>query len=122
MANCTCKRSKGVQSIPEKPEFWVAGIINLCYFADITVNHKHYRSMFTKIFWPEIDNLDTKGVFFQQVRIMCDTTNDTLNILNKRFVGIIISCGGDVNCPPKSCDSTILNLFLSGLFKLRLHA
>ena len=44
----------------------------------------------------------------------------TMDILHKRFEGMVIS-RGDVNWPPRSCDLTPLDFFLWGYLKSQIY-
>lgn len=48
-------------------------------------------------------------MWFQQDGATCHTANATMDILHERFEGMVISRGGDVNWPPRSCDLTPLD-------------
>jgi len=44
-----------------------------------------------------------------------------MDILHERFEDMVISRGGDVNWPPRSCDLTPLDFFLWGYFKSQIY-
>jgi len=44
-----------------------------------------------------------------------------MDILHERFEGMVISRGGDVNWPPRSCDLTPLDFFLWGYLKSQIY-
>ena len=44
-------------------------------------------------------------------------SNETMALLRDKFNGRVISRGGDVNWPTRSCDLTPLDFFYLGLFE-----
>ncbi|XP_012057463.1 PREDICTED: uncharacterized protein LOC105620583 [Atta cephalotes] len=107
--------------------FWSGGIIGPYFFQNeadvaITVNGERYRSMQLKqLLVPKMDDMDTDNMWFQQDSATCHTPHATVDILHERFEGMIISRGGDVNWPPKSCDLTPLDFFLWGYLKSQVY-
>jgi len=67
-----------------------------------------------------MDDMDTDNMF-QQDGATCYTPHATIDILHERFESIIISRGGDVNWPPRSCDLTPLDFFLWGYLKSQIY-
>lgn len=107
--------------------FWADGVIGSYFFENnvgqaITVNGERYISMITNFFWPELGNLDTNDIWFQQDGATCHTAHATLDILHEQFEGMVISRGGDVNWPPRSFDFTLLDFFLRGFLKSQVYA
>lgn len=107
--------------------FWAGGIIGPYFFeneagAAITVNGERYRSMITNFFWPKLDDMDTDDMWFQQDGATCHTAHATMDILHERFPDMVISRGGDINWPPRSCDLTPLDFFLWGYLKSLVYA
>ncbi|MFR7076297.1 DUF4817 domain-containing protein [Streptococcus pneumoniae] len=90
--------------------------------AAITVNGERYRSMITNFFWPKLDDMDTDDMWFQQDGATCHTAHATMDILHERFPDMVISRGGDINWPPRSCDLTPLDFFLWGYLKSLVYA
>ena len=70
---------------------WVGGTAVGPYFYEkelyqfFTVNSEHYRSMLTKYYCLELDDLGTEDIWFQ---------TDTMH---KQFKSMIINCEGDIN-------------------------
>jgi len=44
-----------------------------------------------------MDDMNTDNMWFQQDGATCHTPHATMDILNERFKGMIISRGGDMN-------------------------
>ena len=86
-----------------------------------TVNGIRYREMITNFLWPEIEDMDLDDMWFQQDDATCHTDNETMALLRKKFNGRIISCRGDANWPPRSCDFTPLDFFLWGYLKEKVY-
>lgn len=68
-----------------------------------------------RFFWPAVDGINLRNMWFQQYGATCHTARDTLTLLHEKFEGSVISRNGDVNWPPRSCDLTSLDFF-SGAF------
>jgi len=111
-----------LQMYPEKVTvwcgFWSGGIISPYFFQNeagvaITVNDERYRSIISNIL-PKMDNMDTDNMRFQQDGATCYTSHATIDILHERFKGMVISRGGDMNWPLRSCDLMSLDFFLWG--------
>ncbi|GFU51920.1 hypothetical protein TNCV_3734251 [Trichonephila clavipes] len=66
--------------------------------------------MITNFFIPELNNHDVQELWFQQT---CHTARATIDLLKDTFGDRIISRFGPVNWPPRSCDLTPLDYFLS---------
>lgn len=107
--------------------FWAGGIIGPFFFENdvgeaITVNGERYRRMITDLFLPALDDMGLDDMWFQQDGATCHTADATMNILQQRFAGMVISRRGDVNWPPRSCDLTPLDFFLWGFLKSQVYA
>lgn len=76
----------------------------------MTINGERYRWMITNFFWPELDDMGTNDMWFEQDGATCHTAYVTLDILHEQFEGVVISRKGDVNWPQRSCDLTPLVL------------
>ena len=74
--------------------------------------------MITDFFWPKLKDMDVVDMWFQQEGATYHTVNATMDILHELFEDLVISRGGDVNWPPRSCDSTPLDFVLWGGFKV----
>ncbi|KZC10810.1 hypothetical protein WN55_01822 [Dufourea novaeangliae] len=61
-------------------------------------------------------------MWFQQDGGTSHIANATIDIRHERFQGMVISRGGDVNWPPRSCDLTRLHFFLWGFLKSQVYA
>lgn len=116
---------------PEKLTVWCGlwrhGIIGPYFFKDergktVTVNGERYRAMITEFVWPELDGMDLDDMWFQQDGATSHTANVTLELLQEKFPGRVISKKGDVNWPPRSCDLTPLDFFLWGYVKSLVYA
>ena len=71
--------------------------------------------MISNFLWPKMDDMDTDNMWFQQMDgAMCHTPHAMMDILHERFEGMVISRGGHVNWPSRSCDLTPLDFFLWG--------
>ncbi|GFX33616.1 transposable element Tc3 transposase [Trichonephila clavipes] len=61
-------------------------------------------------------------LWFQQDGATCHTARATINLLKDTFGDRLISRFGPVNWPPRSCDLTPLDYFLSGYVKSSVYA
>jgi len=78
--------------------------------------------MISNFLWPKMDDMDTDNMWFQQDGVTsCHTPHATMNILHERFEGMVISRGGDVNWPLRSCDLTPLDFFFWGYLKSQVY-
>ncbi|XP_050310837.1 uncharacterized protein LOC126747933 [Anthonomus grandis grandis] len=107
--------------------FWAGGVIGPYFFEDamgnaLTVNGDRYRAMINDFLWPQLDDMDLTDIWFQQDGATCHTARATLDLLHEKFNGFIISRGGDVHWPPRSCDITPLDFFLWGYVKSQVYA
>lgn len=107
--------------------FWFGGIIGPYFFEDaqgaaLTVNGDRYRTMIMNFLWPRMDGMDLTNMWFQQDGATCHTAREKLNLLDEKFEGFVISRGGDINWPPRSCDLTPLDYFLWGYVKSLVYA
>ncbi|KAL7631743.1 UNVERIFIED_CONTAM: hypothetical protein RMT77_017952 [Armadillidium vulgare] len=110
---------------------WAGGIIGPYFFQNeagqaVTVNGGvRYREMITNFLWHELEEgMDVDDMWwFQQDGATCHTANnETMAILRDKFNGRVISRGGDVNWPPRSCcDLTPLDFFLWGYLKEKVY-
>lgn len=78
--------------------------------------------MISNFLWPKLDDMDTEDMWFQQDGSTCHTAHATIDILRERFEGMVISRNCDINWPPRLCDLTPLDLFLSGYLKSKVYA
>ncbi|GFU97705.1 putative DD41D transposase [Trichonephila clavipes] len=106
---------------------WSGGIIGPYFFKtdedhNVTVNGDRYRAMITNFFIPELNNHDVQELWFQQDGATCHTARATIDLLKDTFGDRLISCFGPVNWPPRSCDLTPLDYFLSGYVKSLVYA
>ncbi|XP_050310807.1 uncharacterized protein LOC126746540 [Anthonomus grandis grandis] len=92
------------------------------YGQRVTVNGDRYRAMINDFLWPQLDDMDLTDIWFQQDGATCHTARATLDLLHEKFNGFIISRGGDVHWPPRSCDKTPLDFFLWGYVKSQVYA
>lgn len=107
--------------------FWSGGIIGPYFFENanevaLTVNSERYRVMIRDFLWPTVDGMDLRNTWFQQDGATSHTARVTLTLLQERFPGSVISRGGDVNWPPRSCDLTPMDFFLWGFLKSQVYA
>lgn len=105
---------------------WAEGVIGPYFFENheenaVTVNAVRYRSMITDFLWQELEGVDIEEVWFQQDGATCHTTRETIDLLQTRFPGRVISRNGDINWPPRSCDLTPLDFFLWGYLKNKVY-
>ena len=122
-----------IEELPMHPKrvtvwcgFWAGGLIGPYFFENengiaITVNGIRYREMITNFLWHEIDDMDVEDIWFQQDGATCHTANETMQLLQTKFNGRVISQRGDVNWPPRSCDLTPLDFFLWGYLKDKVY-
>lgn len=82
-----------------------------------TVNGERYRQMLNNFLWPRLEDMDLNNLYFQQDGATCHTARETLNLLQEKFPGRVISRNGDVDWPARSCDLTPLDFFLWGFLK-----
>ncbi|GFU34078.1 putative DD41D transposase [Trichonephila clavipes] len=116
---------------PEKLTVWCAlwacGIIGPYFFKNdegynVTVNGNRYRAMITNFFIPELNDHDVQELWFQQDGATCHTARATIDLLKDTFGDSLISRFGPVNWPPRSCNLTPLDYFLSGYVKSLVYA
>ncbi|GFS97099.1 uncharacterized protein TNCV_184501 [Trichonephila clavipes] len=101
---------------------WAGGIIGPYFFKNgeghnVTVNGDEYRAMITNFFIPELNNHDLQELWFLQDGATCHTACATIDLLKDTFGDRLILRFGPVNWPPRSCDLTPLDYFLSGYVK-----
>lgn len=82
----------------------------------------HNSEMLTDFFWGELVDIDLEDVWFQQDAATCHTARETMQLLQTKFSGQVISRFGDHNWPPRSCDLTLLDFFLWGFLKSKVYA
>lgn len=70
--------------------------------------------MITDFSWPEIDQIGTPDLWFQQDGAEAHTALQTTNLLNVKFLDRVIKKYSDVNRPPRSCNLTLKYYFLWG--------
>ncbi|GFU92722.1 putative DD41D transposase [Trichonephila clavipes] len=97
---------------------WTGGIIGPYFFKNdeghnLTVNGDRYRAMITNFFFPELNNHDVQELWFQQDGATCHTARATIDLLKDTFGDCLILRFGPVNWPPRSCDLTPLDYFLT---------
>ncbi|GFV17432.1 uncharacterized protein TNCV_2901441 [Trichonephila clavipes] len=135
--NCRIWREANPQVYVETPlhpekltvwcALWAGGIIGP-YFCkndegyNVTVKGDWYRAMITNVFIPELNNHDVQELWFQQDGTACHTALATVDLLKDTFGDRLISRFGPVNCPPRSCDLTLLDNFLWGYVKSMVYA
>ncbi|GFU71218.1 uncharacterized protein TNCV_2673821 [Trichonephila clavipes] len=64
-------------------------------------------------FIPELNNHDVQELWFQQDGATCHTAHATIYLLKDTFGDRLISRFGPVNWPPRSCDLSPLDYFLT---------
>ncbi|GFV74147.1 heat shock 70kDa protein 8 [Trichonephila clavipes] len=69
--------------------------------------------MVTNFFIPELNNHDVQELWVQQDGTTCHTARATIDLLKETFGDRLISRFGPVNWPPRSCDLTPLDYFLT---------
>ncbi|GFU64417.1 hypothetical protein TNCV_3947841 [Trichonephila clavipes] len=74
--------------------------------------------MITSFFIPELNNHDVQELWFQQDGATWHTARATIDLLKDTFGDRLISPFGPVNWPPRSCDLTPLDYFLSELIAI----
>ncbi|GFV44828.1 uncharacterized protein TNCV_563771 [Trichonephila clavipes] len=78
--------------------------------------------MITNFFIPELNNHDVQELWFQQDGATCHTARATIDLLKDAFGDRLISRFGPVNGPPRSCDLTPLDYFISSRQKSQCDA
>ena len=78
--------------------------------------------MITDFVLPAIEEYGLQNMWFQQDGATWHTTRANMALLQETFPGRVISCRGDINWSPRSCDLTPLDLFLWGHAKDRVYA
>ncbi|GFV71572.1 uncharacterized protein TNCV_1397691 [Trichonephila clavipes] len=124
--NVTCKRSappsiKLDNIVVKCSSNEMTGLVESFFKNDeghnVTVNGDRYRAMITNFFISELNNHDVLELWFQQDGATCHTARATIDLLKDTFGDRLISHFGPVNWPPRSCDLTPLDYFLSGYVK-----
>ncbi|GFX97979.1 DUF4817 domain-containing protein [Trichonephila clavipes] len=69
--------------------------------------------MITNFFFPEWNNHDVQKLWFQHDGATCHTARASIDLLKDMFGDRLISRFGPVNWPPRSCDLTPIDYFLS---------
>ena len=107
---------------PERVTVWCAlrfeGVIGTYFFknddgTNVTANSEYYGHMITDLFLTAIEEYDLKNMWFQQDGATCHTTRANMALLQETFPGLVISRRSDTNWPPRSCDLTSLDFFVS---------
>lgn len=101
---------------------WSGGIIGPSSFENgagvrVTVNLERYENKITQFLWPELQDIDTSDLRFQQDGATRNTARQTIDLLKTKFDGHLISLNGDVGWASRSCDLTALDFFLWGYVK-----
>ncbi|GFU64179.1 putative DD41D transposase [Trichonephila clavipes] len=78
--------------------------------------------MITNFFLLELNNHGVQELWFPQDGATCHTARATIDLLKDTFGDRLISRFGPVNWPPRSCDLTPLDYFLSGYVKSLVYA
>lgn len=105
---------------------WARGVKGSYFFENevgqaAIVNGVRNREMMTVFLWSEIEDMDIDDMWFQQDGATCHTVNEAMALLHEKFNDHVISCHGNVNCPPQSCYLTLLNFFLHGYLKEKVY-
>ncbi|KOC70342.1 hypothetical protein WH47_02846 [Habropoda laboriosa] len=77
--------------------------------------------MVTTFFRAKLNSMNVDDIRFQQDSATCHTSKETIALLKEMFNGRVISRGGDINWPPRSCDLTPLDFFLWGFLKSKVY-
>ena len=135
--NCRIWGTENSHVIIEKPmhpprvifqcALWSGGIIDPFCFENpagnaISVNGERYRGMLAKSLWPEIEELDSEDLQFQQDSVTCHKAHETIDLLRTKFGNSLLSRFCNVNQPAWSSDLTPLEFFLWGTVKYRCYA
>ena len=75
--------------------------------------------MLNEFFFTKIEEEDIGNIWFQQDGATCDTAEPTLDVLHPVFEDRIISHRADIVWPPRSCDLTPLDYYLSDADNIR---
>ena len=107
--------------------FGAGGVIGPYFFENeagnaVTVNGIRYRNMITEFLWPHLDGMDLEDIWFQRDGATCHTARETMELLQEKFPGRVISRNGYQNWPPRSlCDLTPYDFFHWGFVKSRVY-
>lgn len=106
---------------------WHGGIIGPYFFRNdegeaVTVNSVRYGAMLNDFFFPEFDEIDDDGLYFQQDGAPPHISTANMEILRAKFGESLISRNGPIKWPPRSCDLTPLDYFLWGYVKSKVYA
>lgn len=63
-------------------------------------------------FRPELKSMDFSNMWLHPGGATSRTASKTMELLQGKIQGAVISKGGDIEWPPRSCDSTPLNFLL----------
>lgn len=86
-----------------------------------TVNGKRYRWMLAHYVCPQMRQKGLDGYRFQQDGAPCHTANETIQFLQRKFPGRLMSKRGDIDWPPRSPDLTPPDFFLWGYLKSKVY-
>lgn len=87
-----------------------------------TVNGDRYRWMLAHFVLPQMREKGLKEFWFQQDGATCHTARSTMDYLRRKFLGRVISKGGDIDWPPRSPDLAAPDFFLWGFLKSKVYA
>lgn len=134
--NCRIWASENPREIHEHPlhpvkvTVWCgitsSRIIGPYFFEDVdgntvTVNGNRYRQMLQEYFFPEVEDMNTENIWFQQDGATAHTARETMDMLRMNFPQRVISRFGDVPWPPRSPDLSPLDFFLWGYLKGKVY-
>ena len=97
--------------------FWNGSITGTCLFENeagqqlrllVSISRQD-----TEFFLPKLGDIYVEDMWFQHDDVTCHTTYKNIQSQHDTFSGRVLSSFGDQICPPKSCDLTPLDLFLS---------
>lgn len=87
-----------------------------------TVDGNRYRWMLAHYVCPQMCEKGLDGYWFQQDGAPCHTANQTMQFLQRKFPGRVVSKNGDIDWPPRSPDLTPPDFFLWGYLKSKVYA
>ena len=88
----------------------------------VIVNSDRYGAMLNEFLIHKNEEKDIGNIWFQQDGATFHTAEATLDVLRHVFEDRIISRTADVVWPPRSCDLTPLDYYLSGAVKDKYYA
>ena len=77
--------------------------------AAVKANGERYRAILNEFLFQKIEENDMDNIWFEQEGANGHIANVTIDLLRTVFENRIIRQNSDVNCPPRSCDLSLLD-------------